>query len=491
MSDRFDLIVIGAGPGGYVAAIRAAQLGMKTAIVERENLGGVCLNWGCIPTKALLKSGEVYEQLDHLKDYGLSVTGRSYDFTGVVERSRKVAKQLSSGVAFLMKKNKVEVVNGTARLEKGAASPAVAVTLNGGGERRLEAKSVILATGARARVIPAVGLAPDGDRIWTYREAMVPKAAPKSLLVIGSGAIGVEFASFYRALGADVTVVEALSRILPVEDEEISAIARKAYEKRGLKFHVGAKVASLKKTAAGVAAEIDIEGKHATLEAEVAIVAVGIEANVENIGLEALGVKMERGHVATDAHLATNVPGLYAIGDVVGAPWLAHKASHEAIHCVEHIAGKDGPKLSAPIPGLHLRPAAGGQRRPHRGGGDGGRLRDPCRALPVPGERQGDRQRRNGRPGQDGVRRGNRRAAGRAHGRRRGDRDDPRLRPGDHHGGDRGGSLRHRLPAPDHERGHARGQPRRLRAGAAPVIGFVSRARKRTHARLYKNFIVG
>ena len=351
MSDRFDLIVIGAGPGGYVAAIRAAQLGMKTAIVERENLGGVCLNWGCIPTKALLKSGEVYEQLDHLKDYGLSVTGRSYDFTGVVERSRKVAKQLSSGVAFLMKKNKVEVVNGTARLEKGAASPAVAVTLNGGGERRLKATSVILATGARARVIPAVGLAPDGDRIWTYREAMVPKAAPKSLLVIGSGAIGVEFASFYRALGAEVTVVEALSRILPVEDEEISGIARKAYEKRGLKFHVGAKVASLKRTAAGVAAEIDIEGKHATLEAEVAIVAVGIEANVENIGLEALGVKMERGHVATDAHLATNVPGLYAIGDVVGAPWLAHKASHEAIHCVEHIAGKDGPKLSAPIPG--------------------------------------------------------------------------------------------------------------------------------------------
>ena len=351
MSDAFDLVVIGAGPGGYVAAIRAAQLGMKTAIIERENLGGVCLNWGCIPTKALLKSGEIYEQLGHLKDYGLSVEGRAYDFTGVIERSRKVAKQLSSGVAFLMKKNKIEVVEGAARLEKGKAAPGVLVALKAGGERRLEAKAVILATGARARVIPAVGLAPDGDRIWTYREALVPKTAPKTLLVVGSGAIGIEFASFYRALGAKVTVVEALPRILPVEDEEIGGVARKAFEKRGIKFLVGAAVKSLKAGGEGVTAQVEIDRKAQTLTAEKAIVAVGIEANVEGLGLEPLGVKVERGHVVVDEHLATNVPGLYAIGDVAGAPWLAHKASHEGVHCVEHIAGKDGPKLTAPIPG--------------------------------------------------------------------------------------------------------------------------------------------
>jgi dihydrolipoamide dehydrogenase len=341
-----DLVVIGAGPGGYVAAIRAAQLGLKTVIIERESLGGVCLNWGCIPTKALLKSGEVYEQLGHLSDYGLSVEGRAYDFTKVIERSRKVAKQLSAGVAFLMKKNKIEVISGVARLEPGKAAPVVVV-----GERRIAAKSVILATGARARVIPAVGLVPDGETIWTYREAMVPKTAPKTLLVVGSGAIGVEFASFYRALGSEVTVIEALPRILPVEDEEISAAARKAYEKRGLKFRVGAKVASLAKTGAGVKAEIDVDGKAETLEADVAIVAVGIDANIEDMGLEALGLKVERGHVVIDRACATNVPGLYAIGDVAGPPWLAHKASHEAVHCVEHIAGKPGPDIDAPIPG--------------------------------------------------------------------------------------------------------------------------------------------
>jgi dihydrolipoamide dehydrogenase len=346
VSEEPDLVVIGAGPGGYVAAIRAAQLGLKTVIIERESLGGVCLNWGCIPTKALLKSGEVYEQLAHLGDYGLSIEGRAYDFTKVIERSRKVAKQLSAGVAFLMKKNKIEVISGVARLESGKDAPVVVV-----GERRIAAKSVILATGARARVIPAVGLVPDGEKIWTYREAMVPKIAPKTLLVVGSGAIGVEFASFYRALGSEVTVIEALPRILPVEDEEISTVARKAYEKRGIKFRVSAKVASLAKTSTGVTAQIEIDGKVETLEADVAIVAVGIDANTEDMGLEALGLTIERGHVVIDRACATNVAGLYAIGDVAGPPWLAHKASHEAVHCVEQIAGVAGPDIDAPIPG--------------------------------------------------------------------------------------------------------------------------------------------
>ena len=351
MTVSFDLIVVGAGPGGYVAAIRASQLGLKTAIVEREALGGICLNWGCIPTKALLKSAELYEQLGHLGDYGLAVEGRSFDFTKVVDRSRKVAKQLSVGVAFLMKKHRIEVVEGTASLEAAEPAPSVNVALKGGGERRLTGKSVILATGARARVIPAIGLAPDGERVWTYREAMVPKVMPKSVLVVGSGAIGIEFASFYRALGADVTVIEALPRILPVEDEEISATAQKAFEKRGLKFRVGATVTGLTKTASGVAIALEAGGKGETLQAERAIVAVGIEGNVEGLGLEGLGVAIDRGHVVIDAHGATNVPGLYAIGDIAGPPWLAHKASHEGVACVEHIAGVGEGRLSAPIPG--------------------------------------------------------------------------------------------------------------------------------------------
>jgi dihydrolipoamide dehydrogenase len=256
----FDLIVIGAGPGGYVTAIRASQLGMKTAIVERENLGGVCLNWGCIPTKALLKSGEMYEHLAHADAYGLKVEGASFDFDKVIQRSRGVAKQLSSGVAFLMKKHKIEVLDGEAKLEKGDPAPKVVVALKAGGSRTLQAKAVILATGARARTIPQVGMEPDGERIWTYREAMLPKACPKSMLVIGSGAIGIEFASFYRALGAEVTVVEALERILPVEDEEVSKAAHKAFEKRGLKFRVPAKVTKLEKTKAGVALTLEAGG---------------------------------------------------------------------------------------------------------------------------------------------------------------------------------------------------------------------------------------
>jgi len=352
MATDFDVIVIGAGPGGYVAAIRASQLGFKTAIVERENLGGICLNWGCIPTKALLKSGELYEKMDHLEEYGLAVQGRSYDFTKVIERSRGIAKQLSGGIAYLMKKHKIEVIKGAAKLEKGSPAPKVVIAAEGGASRTVQAKHVILATGARARVIPAIGLEPDGDKIWTYREALAPKGpAPKSLIVIGSGAIGIEFASFYRALGAEVVVIEAMDRILPVEDEEVSKAAHKAFEKRGLTFRVGAKVTKLSKTAKGVSVALEAGGKAETLEADVAIVAVGIEGNVENLGLEGLGVKVDRGHIVTDNHSKTNVAGLYAIGDVAGPPWLAHKASHEGIHCVDAIAGKPDTGLHSPIPG--------------------------------------------------------------------------------------------------------------------------------------------
>jgi dihydrolipoamide dehydrogenase len=347
----FDLLVIGSGPGGYVTAIRGAQLGMKTAIVEREALGGICLNWGCIPTKALLKTGEVYETLHHLGDYGLSAEKPAFDFAAVVQRSRKVAAQLNSGVAFLMKKNKIEVIEGTARLEKGSPAPKAVIALKAGGERTVQARHVILATGARARTIPQIGLDPDGERVWTYREAMVPKACPKSLIVIGSGAIGMEFASFYRALGAEVTVIEMLDRIVPVEDAEVSAAAQKAFEKRGIRFRVGAQVKTLAKSKAGVAVELETKGKAEILEADVAIVAVGIVGNVEDMGLEALGVKVDRTHVVIDVHGATGVPGLYAIGDVAGPPWLAHKASHEGVHCVEHIAGLPSANLTAPIPG--------------------------------------------------------------------------------------------------------------------------------------------
>src|ERR1700756_4992450 len=274
MAIDFDVLVIGAGPGGYVTAIRAAQLGMKTAIVEREALGGVCLNWGCIPTKALLKSGEVYETLDHLGDYGLAGEKRGFDFAKVVERSRKVAAQLNSGVGYLMRKHKIEVIEGTARLERGEGAPKAVIALKAGGERTVQAKHVILATGARARTIPEIGLEPDGEQVWTYREALVPKAAPKSLIFPASGAIGIEFASFYRALGAEVTVVETLPRILPVEDEEVSAAAQKAFEKRGIGFRIGATVTKLAKTKAGVALTLDAGGKTETLEAEKAIVAV-------------------------------------------------------------------------------------------------------------------------------------------------------------------------------------------------------------------------
>ena len=334
-----DVAVIGAGPGGYVAAIRAAQLGLKTIIVEREHLGGVCLNWGCIPTKALLRTAEVYTNMKHAKSFGLKADNVGFDLDAVVKRSRDVAGKLSGGIGFLMKKNKIEVVMGAAKLEKGAPAPLVRVKTKDG-EDVIKAKHVILATGARARTIPAAGLEPDGKFIWTAKEAMIPDAMPKNLLVIGSGAIGIEFASFYRALGAEVTVVEMVDRILPAEDEEISAFAFKQFRKAGMKILTGASVAKLEKGKAGVTAHIKTaDGKVETMEADRVILAIGITGNVENIGLEALGVKVEKGHVVVDEWLRTGVPGLYAIGDLTGPPWLAHKASHEGVICVEKIAG--------------------------------------------------------------------------------------------------------------------------------------------------------
>ncbi len=352
MADTYDVIVIGSGPGGYVTAIRSSQLGLKTAIVERDKLGGICLNWGCIPTKALLRSAEVYRNMQHAKDFGLSVEGLNFNSEAVVKRSRGVADRLSKGVGFLMKKHKITVIEGEARLEKGSAAPKVIVKGKDGKDSAVEAKHVILATGARAREIPAAGLKSDGKRIWTYREAMTPPEWPESLLVFGSGAIGIEFASFYAAFGVKVTVVELLNRILPVEDEEISAFAKKRFEKEGMKILTSTEAKALKATANGVEAQIVSNGKTETLTASHAIVAVGIAGNVENLGLEGLGCKVEKGHIVTDGYGKTNIAGLYAIGDVTGAPWLAHKASHEGIICVEAIAGqKPHPTIKERIPG--------------------------------------------------------------------------------------------------------------------------------------------
>ncbi|WP_417479490.1 dihydrolipoyl dehydrogenase [Maricaulis maris] len=333
----FDVIVIGGGPGGYVAAIRAAQLGFKTAVVERDNLGGICLNWGCIPTKALLRSAEVYHLMQNAADFGLSAEKIGFDIEAIVQRSRKVSSRLTGGIGMLMKKHKVTVIEGSAALDRGKDAPTVVV-----GKDRYTAKHVILATGARARTIPQAGLEPDGDKIWTYREAMVPTEMPKSLLVIGSGAIGIEFASFYRTMGAEVTVVEMMDRVLPVEDEEISAFAAKSFKKQGLKLKVSAQVEKLEKTAKTVKVHVkDAKGKVEIVEVEKVIMAVGIAANIENMGLEALGVKIDRGHVVNDGFGRTNVKGLYAIGDVAGPPWLAHKASHEGVVCIEKIAGEN------------------------------------------------------------------------------------------------------------------------------------------------------
>ncbi|HVG46536.1 MAG TPA: dihydrolipoyl dehydrogenase [Rubellimicrobium sp.] len=330
----FDMIVIGAGPGGYVAAIRGAQLGKKVVIVEREHLGGICLNWGCIPTKALLRSAEVFHLMHRAKEFGLSVQGASFDFDAIIKRSRGVAKQLSSGIGHLMKKNKIEVVMGTAVL---AGQGRVKVT-TAKGEEELQAPAIVLATGARSRSLP--GLEPDGDLVWNYKNALQPPRMPKELLVIGSGAIGIEFASFFNTLGAKTTVVEVMDRILPVEDAEISAFAKKQFVKQGMTILEKATVKQLDRGQGKVTAHLEAGGRTETREFDTVISAVGIVGNVEDLGLEALGVKVERTHVVTDEFCRTGVDGIYAIGDVAGAPWLAHKASHEGVMVAEMIAGQ-------------------------------------------------------------------------------------------------------------------------------------------------------
>ena len=349
MADQqFDLIVLGGGPGGYVTAIRAAQLGMKTVVVEREHLGGICLNWGCIPTKALLRTSEIYHHLHNLKAYGLAADNIRFDLAAVVKRSRDVAKQLSGGVAHLLKKNKVTVVMGSGKL---AGKNTVSVSAEGKTVATLKAPHIILATGARARQLP--GIEADGKLIWTYREAMVPTAMPKSLLVIGSGAIGIEFASFYRTMGAEVTVVEVMDRVLPVEDADISALARKAFEKQGMKILTGATVKGVKKGSDSVTVTVESAGKAQDITVERVISAVGIVGNVEGLGLEGTGVKVDRTHVVIDEWCRTGEAGVYAIGDLAGPPWLAHKASHEGVICVEKIAGVKGvhPLNTSNIPG--------------------------------------------------------------------------------------------------------------------------------------------
>ena len=343
MSDTsFDVLIIGSGPGGYVTAIRSAQLGFKTAIVEKNHLGGICLNWGCIPTKALLRSAEIYNYLKHAKEFGLSVDKLSYDPAAVVKRSRAVSKRLNEGVGFLMKKNKISVIWGAAEIDapgKVTVKPSKTEAPKGAlGPGAYQAKHIIIATGARPRALP--GLEPDRKLIWTYFEAMVPEAMPKSLLVVGSGAIGIEFASFYRTLGADVTVVEILPQILPVEDAEIAGFARKQFEKQGIKIMTGAKVSKLDKQANGVTATIDDgKGGTQTLSVDRVISAVGVVGNVEGLGLEKLGVKTDRSTIVIDGQCRTNVPGIYAIGDVAGPPMLAHKAEHEGVICIEAIKG--------------------------------------------------------------------------------------------------------------------------------------------------------
>ncbi|MFZ2102790.1 MAG: dihydrolipoyl dehydrogenase [Oricola sp.] len=355
MSNAYDVIIIGSGPGGYVAAIRSAQLGLKTAIVEREHLGGICLNWGCIPTKALLRSAEVMDLANHAKNYGLKIDGAiSADVKAVVDRSRGVSQRLNAGVGFLMKKNKIDVIWGEAKLAgKGKVTvgktarkpmePQPAVPKGILGEGEYTARHIIVATGARPRALP--GIEPDGKLIWTYFEAMVPQEMPKKLVVMGSGAIGIEFASFYNSMGVDVTVVELMPQIMPVEDAEISGIARKQLEKHGRKIITDAKVTKVDKKASSIVAHVETkDGKSQAIEADRLISAVGVQGNIEDLGLEALGVKTDRGCIVIDGYGKTNVEGIYAIGDVAGPPMLAHKAEHEGVVCVEKIAG---------VPGVH------------------------------------------------------------------------------------------------------------------------------------------
>ncbi|KPP84815.1 MAG: dihydrolipoyl dehydrogenase [Rhodobacteraceae bacterium HLUCCA08] len=330
----YDMIVIGAGPGGYVCAIRGAQLGLKVAVVEREHMGGICLNWGCIPTKAMLRSAEVFHLMERAKEFGLSADKVGYDLEAVVKRSRGVAKQLAGGVGHLLKKNKVDTVMGTARL---AGKGRVAVTTDTG-EEELTAKHIVLATGARARELP--GLEADGDLVWTYKHALVPPRMPKKLLVIGSGAIGIEFASFYNTLGCDTSVVEVMDRILPVEDAEISAFAKKQFEKQGMTILEKAMVKQLDRAEGKVTAHIERGGKVEKHDFDTVISAVGIVGNVEDLGLEEAGIKVDRTHVVVDEYCRTGAPGIFAIGDIAGAPWLAHKASHEGVMVAEMVAGR-------------------------------------------------------------------------------------------------------------------------------------------------------
>ena len=334
MADNaYDVIVIGAGPGGYVAAIRAAQLGLKTIVVEREHMGGICLNWGCIPTKAMLRSSEVYHLMQRAKEFGLSVQGIDYDLDAVVARSRAIAKQLNGGVSHLLKKNKVTALMAAATI----TAPGQVSVKTAKGDETLSGKHIIIATGARARELP--GLEGDGDLVWTYKTALTPPRMPKKLLVIGSGAIGIEFANFYNTLGVDTTVVEVMDRVMPVEDAEISAFAQKAFEEQGMKIRIKTVVKQLDRGQGSVTAHIEQNGKVTTEVFDTVISAVGIVGNVEDLGLEALGVELDRTHIKTDAYCRTAVAGVYAIGDVAGAPWLAHKASHEGVMVAEMIAG--------------------------------------------------------------------------------------------------------------------------------------------------------
>ncbi|MGA7675900.1 MAG: dihydrolipoyl dehydrogenase [Rhizomicrobium sp.] len=348
MAETYDVIVVGGGPGGYVCAIRAAQLGLKTAVVERDRLGGICLNWGCIPTKALLRSSEIWHLMHRLGEFGFSADNLKFDLAKIVERSRKVSQQLSNGVGFLMKKHKIAVIPGEARL----SGPGKLTVTKDGNSTEIAGKNIVLATGARARTLP--GLEPDGKLIWTYREAMLPPAFPKSLLIVGSGAIGIEFASFFRTLGAEVMVIEVLDRVLPVEDEEISQLAHKAFVKQGMKFKVSTTVEKLEKGADNVTATLKAkDGKTETITANRVILAVGIVGNFENIGLKQAGVKVEKTHVVVNEWGETGVPGLWAIGDLVGPPWLAHKAMHEGVIVAEKIAGVKGvhPLNASNVPG--------------------------------------------------------------------------------------------------------------------------------------------
>lgn len=344
--DNFDVVVIGAGPGGYVSAIRAAQLGLKTAVIEREHLGGICLNWGCIPTKALLKSAELVQKLKHAESYGVSVEKASFDIGKIVENSLNVSGQLVAGIKGLLKKNKITHIEGEAKF----TSPKEVSVVKDGNVATVKAKNFVIATGARARILP--GYEPDGDHIWTYREALRPKHVPKKLIVVGSGAIGIEFACFYNALGSDVTVLEAQDTILPVEDAEISAIARKSFEAQGIKFHTGVKLESANRNKDQLDVTFDVGGKKEVLQTEKLLMAVGIVANTEELGLEKTKVKLDKGRVLVDGNMRTGEPGIYAIGDVAGAPWLAHKASHEGIIAAETIAGKKPHKMKTEnIPG--------------------------------------------------------------------------------------------------------------------------------------------